>query len=107
MLHPHPNVVSPQPDMTVGQIRQNLENLTEVQPKRQKLIGLGKKPNPPDDAPLESLQLKNPQTFMMVHPAPSMPLGPFPPVLLLSLLIGLSDAPSLSVSAFSLHLYRH
>lgn len=50
----------------MGEVRKNLEALTEVQSKRQKLIGLGKKPNPPDDASLETLQLKNPTKFMMV-----------------------------------------
>lgn len=56
----------PQPETTVGEVRKNLEALTEVQSKRQKLIGLGKKPNPPDDASLGTLQLKNPTKFMMV-----------------------------------------
>lgn len=44
-----------------------LEKLTEVQPKRQKLIGLGKKANPEDDASLSSLNLKKGcHSFMMV-----------------------------------------
>ena len=43
-----------------------LAELTEVQPKRQKLIGLGKKPNPDDSALLVSLNLKKEQSFMMV-----------------------------------------
>jgi hypothetical protein len=59
-------VFFPQPETTVGEVRKNLEALTEVQSKRQKLIGLGKKPNPPDDASLGTLQLKNPTKFMMV-----------------------------------------
>ena len=56
-----------QEDATVGQVRQILANLTEVQPKRQKIIGLGRKPNPEDEQTLASLQLKGSgHTFMMV-----------------------------------------
>eukprot|EP00960_Hanusia_phi_P064369 765774-Hanusia_phi.AAC.1 len=43
-----------------------LQMLTCVQPKRQKIIGLGKKSNLEDDVTLDSLQLKNPHSFMMV-----------------------------------------
>jgi ubiquitin-like domain-containing CTD phosphatase 1 len=55
-----------QEDATVGAVRQVLADLTEVQPKRQKLIGLGKKPNPEDDLSLASLNLKKDHSFMMV-----------------------------------------
>jgi len=58
-------------DTTVGEVRVRLEALTEVQPKRQKLIGLGKKPNPPDDTTLDSLNLKSTHAFMMVGSAES------------------------------------
>lgn len=50
----------------MGDVRRRLQEMTNVQPKRQKLIGLGKKPNPGDDIPLGSLHLKNPHSFMMV-----------------------------------------
>ncbi|EKX46899.1 hypothetical protein GUITHDRAFT_107254 [Guillardia theta CCMP2712] len=53
-------------EYTVGQVRKMLQMLTCVQPKRQKIIGLGKKSNLEDDVTLESLQLKNPHSFMMV-----------------------------------------
>jgi hypothetical protein len=43
-----------------------LAGLTEVQPKRQKLIGLGKKPNPDDDLQLSAIDLKKGHTFVMV-----------------------------------------
>jgi hypothetical protein len=43
-----------------------LADLTEVQPKRQKLIGLGKKPNPDDDLQLSAIDLKKAHTFLMV-----------------------------------------
>lgn len=55
-----------QESTTVGDVRRRLQEMTNVQPKRQKLIGLGKKPNPGDDIPLGSLHLKNPHSFMMV-----------------------------------------
>uniref|UniRef100_A0A6U2C421 protein-serine/threonine phosphatase n=1 Tax=Hemiselmis andersenii TaxID=464988 RepID=A0A6U2C421_HEMAN len=58
-------------ETTVGEVRERLQELTEVQVKRQKLIGLGKKANPPDDATLDSLQLKSSHAFMMVGSAES------------------------------------
>lgn len=51
---------------TVGQVRCFLQEQTRVPQKRQKLIGLGKKPNPDDSVALDDLQLKNPHSFMMV-----------------------------------------
>jgi len=53
-------------DTTVGEVRRRLQEMTNVQPKRQKLIGLGKKPNPDDEITLDSLKLKQPHSFMMV-----------------------------------------
>jgi len=53
--------------MTVGDVRRRLQEMTHVQPKRQKLIGLGKKPNPDDNVTLDSLHLKRPHSFMMVR----------------------------------------
>jgi hypothetical protein len=55
-----------QKDATVGEMRKRLEELTDVQSKRQKIIGLGKKPNPSDELILQDLSLKNPHSFMMV-----------------------------------------
>ncbi len=56
-----------QKDATVGEMRKRLEELTDVQSKRQKIIGLGKKPNPSDEQVLQDLSLKNPHSFMMVR----------------------------------------
>ncbi|KAI8927943.1 HAD-like domain-containing protein [Entophlyctis helioformis] len=51
---------------TVGQLKRKLEQVTQVQTSRQKLIGLAKGKLPSDNTPLSSLNVKEGQTFMMM-----------------------------------------
>ena len=57
----------PAESATVGDVRKVLEAQTCVPCKRQKLVGLGKQPNPEDSVLLGALNLKNFQcSFMMI-----------------------------------------
>jgi len=71
--------VSIQPHQTVLDLKHKLEEMTKVQPKRQKLMGLGKGKMPPDDEVLSSLGLKSKHKFMMMGTVEEFILAEIPP----------------------------
>ncbi len=61
---------------TVGELKRKIESQTEVQPKRQKLLGLKAKAGgglPADSVPVSDLLLKPGMKVMMMGCAPSLP----------------------------------